>query len=225
MDAAEISYRRHMAALLDASELQVGAGEMPDWIKEHFCCEHHLAQITETAGLPPEAAVQLLTIAVFLDMAFLVAPRRRKGPKALARELNSLKSAHRNLLRRVSSISPEAYACLCRVNVTIDEAGEPSGGWEGPPVQETQRILKDLGNWLDQAEIPSWRPGPRKSPKFYAILILRDVLQEHYCEVVAGTLTYLAEQVVEPIADHHGDDGSLEEFIKEVLGKSQLTGT
>ena len=215
VDAAEVKHRQRMDALLSASELQVAAGNIPEWIKRHFFCEEHLETVTRTVGLPSEAATQLLTIAVFLDKALSVAPCRTKGAKPLSRELNAIKSAHRKLFDGLSNISTDAYHWLCRVDESTDEAGQPSWEWKSPPVEETLNLLKDLGKWLNEAELAAWRPGPRKSAKFYAILLLRNVMQEHKGEVLLDELTELANSVVWPIADHHGDDGDLGKFVKE----------
>ena len=147
-----------------------------------------LDEVADKAGLPAKLGLDLLKIAVFLDRALEMMPSRGKGQRAVNRELAALRTAHGDLVKRLSSLSAEAQVALARVDQTSHKAGELTLRLSEPPIQEVLALLERLGPWLADAQVS------KRSPKYFALGLLWQLLRVHKNEATPSDLNRLERQ-------------------------------
>lgn len=188
----EIKSRARMAALFSACGAQVRRAAWLSGLRMNFKVQ--LDEVADKAGLPAKLGLDLLKIAVFLDRALEMMPSRGKGPRAVNRELAALRTAHGDLVIRLSSLSAEAQVALARVDQTSHKAGELTLRLSEPPIQEVLALLERLGPWLADAQVSTGRNGPKRSPKYFALGLLWQLLRAHKNEATPSDLNRLERQ-------------------------------
>lgn len=207
MDPIEFQRLSRIGTAFQKAKHDVKNGQVEPYIEEHLCDEF-LAELRKNYDLPAIANLELCAIAQFLhDNHSANWPK----PSDVKTELKKLRKSALSLRMQLEKLSPTAEVAM---TCFFDNAFTAEGGELVPaPIEQTIEVTNELVSWIDLADVPEGRAGKHRTAKFYAIWLLRRLLETRRSGCNARDLEAVSQEVLGPVFDQIRDSKNADEPV------------
>jgi hypothetical protein len=183
------------------AQAKVHARKVPAYLHEALPYEV-LVRLTKESGLPREAAAELQTLAVALDIALAPPKRKRPGAKQVKREVDRFFQQVKKLTLTAKSLSPDAWVVITGPPVRVDDGSTEIETWEQSQqdkFDDAIAALHDLLKLKRTNKVEPGRGGRHLPPAALAEIYLDNLLVQHGCDISLQARTELSDSLFEDV--------------------------